>query len=412
MEKETFTQSNRRRRPLAFLPIVFLVLFAYVFWQAYLVNFNGVHTVKATQGYINDSLVSQGIICRDEYVLTRSSDGSVDYLLKDGERVSRGALLANAYASESDVEKLAYLRNRQALLADINSSIDYLYGSAMDVSVARKQLANQLSDLAYINSSGSYSQLYDNLNGITFSLNKIAVATGRATDFSGAQSQIEAEVDSIKSSISPAAEALYAPRTGYFITKVDGYENLATVDRFANISYEEGMDIISSSGESTGINQYGKIITDYKWNLCTYVNTSDCEDLYEGKNVNISISVKDNTFNKAVIKKMVELGDKTLIVTQCSIMDSESATTRLCDCEILFKQYRGIKIPKTAIHFVDGEMGVYVNYSNVVQFKKINPVFEDDNYVIVPSTTSADNQVKLYDSIIVKGRNLYDGKYL
>jgi hypothetical protein len=93
-------------------------------------------------------------------------------------------------------------------------------------------------------------------------------------------------------------------------------------------------------------------------------------------------------------------------------MDSVSAVTRVTDCEILFKQYRGIKIPKTAIHFVDGEMGVFVNYSNMVQFRKIDPMFEDENYVIVPSTPTASNQVKLYDSIIVKGRNLYDGKYL
>ena len=57
-------------------------------------------------------------------------------------------------------------------------------------------------------------------------------------------------------------------------------------------------------------------------------------------------------------------------------------------------------------------MGVYVNFSNVVYFKKIAPVFEDENYVIVPKKTDENNQVKMYDSIIVKGRNLYNGKYL
>ena len=57
-------------------------------------------------------------------------------------------------------------------------------------------------------------------------------------------------------------------------------------------------------------------------------------------------------------------------------------------------------------------MGVYVNFSNVVYFKKINPVYEDDNYVIVPKKTDENNQVEMYDSIIVKGRNLYNGKYL
>ena len=49
---------------------------------------------------------------------------------------------------------------------------------------------------------------------------------------------------------------------------------------------------------------------------------------------------------------------------------------------------------------------------NIVYFKKISPTFEDNNYVIVPKTTNENNQVEMYDSIIVKGRNLYDGKYL
>ena len=93
-------------------------------------------------------------------------------------------------------------------------------------------------------------------------------------------------------------------------------------------------------------------------------------------------------------------------------MDESSASLRVTDCEILFKQYTGIKIPKSAIHFVDEQMGVYVNFSNVVYFKKISPVYEDENYVIVPKKTDENNQVEMYDSIIVKGRNLYDGKYL
>ena len=64
-------------------------------------------------------------------------------------------------------------------------------------------------------------------------------------------------------------------------------------------------------------------------------------------------------------------------------MSSRSATARITECEILNKQYKGIKIPKSAIHFENGEIGVYVNFSNIAQFKKINPIFEDSNYVIV-----------------------------
>ena len=44
--------------------------------------------------------------------------------------------------------------------------------------------------------------------------------------------------------------------------------------------------------------------------------------------------------------------------------------------------------------------------------KKIKPVYQDENYVILPIENDAENQVELYDDIIVKGVNLYDGKYL
>ena len=124
------------------------------------------------------------------------------------------------------------------------------------------------------------------------------------------------------------------------------------------------------------------------------------------------MKINDNVFNKATVEKLIDLGEKTLVVIECTVMDEYSASVRITDCEVLFKQYKGIKIPKSAIHFVDGQMGVYVNFSNIVYFKKISPTFEDDNYVIVPKTTNENNQVEMYDSIIVKGRNLYDGKYL
>ena len=101
-----------------------------------------------------------------------------------------------------------------------------------------------------------------------------------------------------------------------------------------------------------------------------------------------------------------------LIVLKSTTMNKQAAASRIVDGEILFSQYRGIKIPKSAIRIVDGEMGVYVKFSKLVIFKKVNPVYQDENYVILPLNVEEGNEVELYDDIIVKGVNLYDGKYL
>lgn len=413
MDNQTTEIRTKKRKKKNWIPVIAVFLAVYIFLQMYLMNANGVDTVKATEGYINNSIISQGIICRDEVVLTQGSDGVVDYIMDNGARTSKGNLLAQVYPTYSDLEKILYLRNRQQTLDDIKTAANYIDGSTLDISTTRKQLSNQLSALSHITSTCDYEDILDDLTALTLSLNKISVATGRTQDFSGAQAQLESEINATKAAIRRPINTLYSPYTGYFIQSADGYESVATVDYFTTLTYEQGMDIISSSSEyNQNSTEYGKIITDYKWNLVTYVDTADTENIYEGRTLNISLQINSNKFSKATVEQVIDLGEKSMVVLECTIMDEVAASTRITDCEILFRQYTGIKIPKSAIHFVDGEMGVYVNFSNVVKFKKISPVYEDANYVIVPKTVSEDNQVELYDSIIVKGRNLYDGKYL
>jgi|GEM_PF-1537481 len=413
MEEQTTERRQPRRKKKNWIPLIALFLGVYVFLQMYLMNANGVDTVKALEGYINDSVVSQGIVCREESVLTHNTGGVVDYLVDNGERVSKGNLIAQAYPTYSDIEKLIMLRSRQQNLDDVVTAQSYIDGGILDMSQTRKQLTNQLSTIASLSGKGDYISAINNVNSLTFNLNKISVATGRTNDFSQAVSQLESEINALKSGISQPLATFNSPYTGYFIQSTDGYESIATVSEFLSYSFEEGSEIINSqSVYRPQPNEYGKIITDYKWNLCTYIDKALTETIYEGRNLKISLDVNSNTFNKATVEEVVDLGDKALVVLECTVMDKTAAEARVTDCEILFKQYTGIKIPKSAIHFVDGQMGVYVNFSNVVHFRKISPVFEDDNYVIVPKTTSETNEVKLYDSIIVKGRNLYDGKYL
>lgn len=402
-----------RRRKKNWIPVLITVLAVYVFVQLYLMNANGVDTVKAAEGYINDSIISQGIVCREEVVLTQNTGGVVDYLVKNGERVSQGNIIAQAYPSYSDIENLIYLRNRQQNLDDIRAANGYIDGSVLDISQTRKQLTNQLSDMAGLTAKNNYTDIFNSITNLTFSLNKISVATGRTTDFSKAEGQINSEIETVKAKISRPLTTLYTPYTGYFIQSTDGYENIATVNNFISYSYQQGNEVINSqTSYSPSYDRYGKIITDYKWNICTYVDKDLADNLYEGKSVKISLNVNENEFHKATVEKVIDAGEKFLVVIECTVMDTLSASVRVTDCEILFKQYTGIKIPKSAIHFIDGQMGVYVNFSNVVYFRKISPVFEDDNYVVVPKTVGENNEVKLHDSIIVKGRNLYDGKYL
>ena len=63
---------------------------------------------------------------------------------------------------------------------------------------------------------------------------------------------------------------------------------------------------------------------------------------------------------------------------------------------------------------MDGQRGVYVKYGNLQRFLRIATLYENDSYILIPDNgkIGTDNEVRLYDEIIVQGTNLQDGKLL
>ena len=82
--------------------------------------------------------------------------------------------------------------------------------------------------------------------------------------------------------------------------------------------------------------------------------------------------------------------------------------------QVDFASYEGIRIPAEALHIVDGEKGVYVKYGNIVYFRKIQILYQDEDFILVPEggKVGSDNEVRLYDEIITEGSGLKDEKLL
>ncbi|MEG3030517.1 MAG: HlyD family efflux transporter periplasmic adaptor subunit [Oscillospiraceae bacterium] len=393
--------------------LIFFLLICYFIMQGYLINRNKIETVKATEGFINDSILSSGIVCRDEVILTDQFDGAVNYHINDGQRVSGGMLIGEIYPSTADVENIKRVAALETELENITAAQSFMTTVGVDISVTRKQLNNSIIDISQGISVGAYEKVITDLPGLILNINKINVATGKGGDLETAKNEFIQAIDSAKQGISPPIGTLNSQYAGYFIKGVDGYESIATVDNFKSLSAVEGYNIIQKPNDFEQTDSYyGKIITDYKWKLCTYVSNEDAAKLKVGNNVKLALNSEQEQYQKATISEVIPFENMSLVVLQSSTMDTKSAAIRITDCEILFKQYKGIKIPKSALHILDGELGVYVKFAKLVQFKKVKPIFENNNYVILPIARDEYNEVSLFDDVIVKGVNLYDGKYL
>ncbi|MEG1049309.1 MAG: HlyD family efflux transporter periplasmic adaptor subunit [Oscillospiraceae bacterium] len=405
---------KKKKKKHRYTPIlIFLLLILYFIIQGYLINRNKIETVKATEGFINDSILSSGIICREEVILTDQFEGAVNYHIDDGQRVSGGMLIGEIYPSTGDIENIIRAKALTKELENINTAENFMSSGGVDISVTRKQLNNSIIDVSQGIATGNYRSVLQALPGLNLNINKINVATGKAGDFEVAKSDISTGIEAAKQTISAPIGTLSSQYAGYFIKGVDGYEEVAKVDNFKAISDTQGYDIISKPNLVPPVEEYyGKIITDYKWKLCTYVSCEEAEKLKAGLNVKLALSSEQTQYQKATVSEIIPFDNRSLVILQSSTMDEKSATLRITDCEILFRQYKGIKIPKSALHIVDENLGVYVKFSKLVQFKKVKPIFEDSNYVILPIASDENNEVSLFDDVIVKGVNLYDGKYL
>lgn len=102
------------------------------------------------------------------------------------------------------------------------------------------------------------------------------------------------------------------------------------------------------------------------------------------------------------------------LVVSCQTVNAEILSFGVETAQIDLKTYEGIRIDKAALHIVDGQRGVYVKYGNLQRFLKIETLYEDENYILIPITASwaPIMEVRLYDEIIVQGTNLQDGKLL
>ena len=81
--------------------------------------------------------------------------------------------------------------------------------------------------------------------------------------------------------------------------------------------------------------------------------------------------------------------------------------------QIVREYYTGCRIPISALRVVNGQAGVYVLRGSKIVFKKVEPLYEYDGYIISADKSADDaSYIAKNDFIVTKGKDLYDGKII
>lgn len=387
--------------------LLFLLAAAYIIVQLYVILGRDYKTETAIAYTMADSVELDGFVMFD--AVNVAGEGNLGYLVEDGERVSEGTVIAEKYTDDSQSaarEQLIRLQNNIDLLTKSQNS------AGSDLTLLTTQTKTALYNLLDQLDTASYSGMQDAESEFLLAQNRLQISTGQASGFQSTIAELEAERDTVAAQLA-GLETITAAENGYFISAASAMpldlEEQTLKDATPAQIQELLQEGVSLSTESLA----GRIVEGFSWRFYTVCDLETAERFDGLTDVHISIPGKEETPLDATVSS-VELDEEAglaKIVVECQTINFDVLRLGQETAKIDLETYQGIRIDKNALHIVDGEKGVYVKYGDLQRFRKIQILYEDDQYMLVPAdgAVGTDNEVRLYDEIIVEGSNLQDG---
>ena len=355
-------------------------------------------TEEAVVSTINENISFDGVIVRDETVINYSGQGVVDYLHPDGSKVKADDVVAEVYNSEDQIlakEKAKLLETEIEKLGKAQNpgTTNFVQPEAIRnrIDSEYKQMLNRIA-------KSDYSQLRSDKSDLSMTMNIYDVVTKSESSFDSRISELTSEKNKQSSASSGIRDTIKATKTGYFVSSADGYENQLSIKNVDSITEYQINEIVKATPQKL-TNAVGKIFDGYS---CKIVGVMDPDKrVTEGVDLKLAMSASKNTYDVHVDSVKSCDDGKILVVMNCDRLDEELASARIASSMIVFDEYTGIRVPRKAIRFNGDQKGVYVILGKDITFKKIDVIYEGDDFVL--SRNTDDQQyLLLYDQILLE----------
>lgn len=388
-----------------------LFVATYLGIQVYHIFFSGVKTEVALGYTMANQTSAQGVIVRDEEVISAANQGFYNYLVPDGSKVSSGQRLAEVYTSAEDLTQMSKLANLYEQ-RDVLTQASKVGVAGTDPEILSAEIVKVITQMNDNHKWGDYSKANFYKVSLMSQISHRLASVGSEVDFLSQIAQIDAEIAALTET-KPAYTYETAAKSGYFSSGSDGLESALCTATLNDLTIDQIQQIVNHKSQDPPQQSFGRIVKSFQWYVASVVDESDLEWLKEGKEVNLEFIGTLNDAVKGQITRVspVEKG-KALIIIQCDNITDALVNMRVQNVEIRTSVYRGVRFPTSAMHIVNGEKGVFVKQGNTAKFKKIKPLAKDANFTLSQIFEGEDSQMYLgvYDEIIVSGKDLSDGK--
>ena len=376
----------------------------YIVLQLYAILGRTYQTETAISASMEDTVPLSGIAMFDAVPVQGS--GSLGYLVEDGERVTEGTVLAEIYTDPAQSTQREEL-DRLDRIIDLLTKSENSVGSDLALLTAqtRTALLNLLDQL----DTASYTGMSDAIDEFLLAQNRLQISTGQSSGFTATLADLQTQRDAAAAALE-GLQTITADRNGYFISTAAALPLDLTEDTLKSDTAAALSERLQQEIPTTGSDLAGRIVTGFSWRFYGVCDLDTAARFDGVTSVKIRVPGKQDEALDATVTEVAadETAGLAKITLECRTINADVLRLGREDAEIVLNTYEGIRVSKRAMHIVDGERGVYVKYGSLQRFRRIAVLFEDETYLLL-DPEAEDNEVRLYDEIIVEGPNLQDG---
>ena len=398
---------------MSIVVVFFLVFFGFKFFG--FVN-EQVDTEKAVKYTVNENIVFDGILVRNEEVITYNKSGIIDYVYADGSKLSQKSTIANVFDSESQI----IAKNK---ISDIENEINNLKRSQnpgttnyAKPETIKSQIDEKYELLTYQIEHKNLETIKQIKSEILVLMNIYNIVTNVDENFDSRIADLELQLENYKAQYGSPKDTVKTDHTGYFVSKTDGFESKISIKNIDKINEKTIKSVLNGENPDRVDNAIGKILDSYE---CKVVGiTKQSSKILKDSNLKIRFGNSSDIHNVTVddVKKIDD--ENCIVIINCDAINEKISRNRISKIELIFDEFEGLKIPRDAITFKDivekvkdengNEVnqttkykGVYIQLGQEIVFRKIDVIFEGDEFAISKIVSNSD-YLSLYDQIIVE----------
>ncbi|MGI6269626.1 MAG: HlyD family efflux transporter periplasmic adaptor subunit [Candidatus Howiella sp.] len=387
--------------------VLAIFIVSYLLMQVYNSLYNPFTTETATHYSTFEGVQFTGLSIRSETVLSGGGQGVQSFSAESGRRIAKDAVVVNLYSDAATASNAARLQEVESQLSTLKAL--QVSGTSADLITVETQIADAYTALLDSTYGHRFTSVGARSEALLALLNRRTVAIGQGSDFSSRIASLESEKASLEASGIRASGSVVTDTSGYFISEVDGYESILTPDGISGLTPEEIANLQPAATEES---QVGKIVGDYEWYIACVTTAEEAARFTEGSALTLRTELASMPEFPATVERINKSADgkQAVLIFKSKYINGELAAIRTQPITAVLHSYDGLKISSSAVRVVDGQKGVYILSGSTVRFRKVEIIYTSGGYSVCRFDNTDSDMLGLYDEVIVKGKNLYDGK--